>query len=807
MSKGRKAQQAAAPAPDPEATSADVTTEPGGNAAAQERLRAQAVGLKERADTFRTTTLDAFQMGLDCLDPAMVDSAGDAIVSEWGGIESERDSLDAELVWTSFFRPMLLADADGEPTDPASSPEVLLAKRATEQAEYAVGVQVNLQQLEGAAVLGSFRHYDTPDVAAYVLQEVARAKRVLGVAHQIATILENPELTDNPFLDEPTTSSAQDRRVVALGLQVETHIEQLFMESALGLRGVRKAYQQIHRDSKHLRHHGEDLQEEAFVTRDQRLDLDPALIDRMQRDADTIESEVKSRLYASDSEINDCLSHYTTPEELDAFFAILDRRALIDAMLSRGDTSYVKEKLRASKKYTGRRYNASLDIGKAFAITENADDIVSEMGKQTPGAICKMASGVFKGMSHIPVIGGTMDDASKAFDDLAEYADEKTGASDIGRKWRNGIAKGTGIVVSGMMQGGAGAEMAAARGVQVANAGARAYDAYQDVDAIVDEVKALKDVYDSGKVFWGTVVKSLDEVPVLLGDLSSGDWIGAVTQVDKICDNLVGQVGGAIKGKVTLEGKKGDLKELDEKAGRAKHQAALAKFALVSERLGTKDPDEVTGAEMIELRAAGAEVQSAAKERYEGRQETVLKPTKPTTVASIAQSAETALREQLKGILVDLFVQGVNYLRKLLKDAILQSLQETRQQDPEDPEDPKKDDKLGDRPGWKAAFARIVIDGAAGLGPTLVTEAISALKGFATDVLTRLVMMLVKKKWPDFGEAAEPAAKKGLDWLVDYAEQELEPAKFLEKPVSGALKELATAVMSGYGFQAPAPAK
>jgi hypothetical protein len=327
----------------------------------------------------------------------------------------------------------------------------------------------------------------------------------------------------------------------------------------------------------------------------------------------------------------------------------------------------------------------------------------------------------------------------------------------------------------------------------------------------VDEIKKLKDVYDEGKVFWGTAVTSFDQIPQLLIDLDDEDWVGAVTEVDQIFDNLIGQIGGSIQGRHTISGQKAELKALEEKSARGKHHAALGEFALASSRIGGKNPNEVSNEELLQFKIAGLQLKNAAKARFEPQEEAPAQPkpqgdrTLRQTAAGLMESAAPALHDLFAKSLVKILVFGLNAVRKLLKKVIIAAIQATPP-DPGDGPDGKKG-KLRDRPGWREALGNHITREAATLGPVLANFAVTELDTFAAQGLTKLVTMLVKQKWPGAAQAASGAIDAAIQWLLGYANRELGTARLLQGPISKVLEDLAAEFEQETGLHGPSTAQ
>ena len=733
-------------------------------------------GVKKWTEFHKKTVFKGWQEGLETLNPGKLHASAVAIVQGWNDLRLMHDDI------------VELGRRIGGDADKKLAP----LKKERENALGQVEISCTLQTWKGGAVLGSWHRYPSggDDPTAFVIAQEAQAAAAIRAVNRIVGHIRNPwgfEVFGQKF-DGMANEQRDDIAATLVGLQ--TRIEFLWVVDAVN--GTEPKFKKDLgeiRNAKEVRKHYKKINEQAYLTRDGRktFGMPPAALARMQKDVDTLAGHLKSLGAGGPATlilIKTVLAKYGTGAEKEAFAKLADYRSLVDPMLKHGG-KMMEKWLDGTKSYKGRRYNKDFDS--TMNLGEAAGYIGEEAARQAPGAISHFAGGVFDGLSHLPVIGGVMGDAAEGFHDLGDEAYRATGAWQDGAKYGKGIATGTGMVTSALMQGGAAAEVAAIEGLGAGGAalsyGNSAYKVAKTaytVDEVIDKVRELESAYHQMKMWWDIAISGIRSIPKIVADLSAGDYRGAAGQVDKALDGVIDAISGRLAGGWTESGKKakadGDQKHADVKAHRdARKDYQSARDAYVA------DPNPKTEAA---AKAARDKERAAADKRT---------AEKPKDDLSFGKKARVKINDAGKKAILAIAVAALKGIKSALKSALLEADAQKKQ---------LQANPAAGKKGWEKARATInakVMAGFESAGKAAAKVAVDQLSKVMGAVLWKICQALARKH-PEI-KSFEAPMKDALAKVVKEGLKMFDVPKKVEGQFVKLGKFCGDAMLETFGFE------
>lgn len=750
-------------------------------------------GATVEATAFAKVVLPTWYGAVTALDEGAVGQSAAAILAGWEELRRREIGL-GHLTGASDRAGLAAHAAAGVgASEPAPmpvtanvDPAVIEAYRAIAAARRTIGNVVTLQDYGGVPVLGHYRELPVgPDPTVFILAQQHQATTVIGIASALVGILQTAKLDDNHKLDDGRSSVVAD-----LLLQLDSHTAYQFVIHALRARGLEDRLYALapKKDEKvvlgpglqariepppvssgeRIGAHHKSLLDRAAAGRDG-IDATatPQLLAQMEKDAHELDEAVHA-LVVSEAHIDRILARYPDDRQRALFFKLLERRNLIDAVLHRGSEKHAAL-LHGTPGFERRSYNPDLNTSRSLG--EQAGYIGAEMGRQTPGAVCQFASGVFKGLSHIPGIGPVFTRSAAAFAELSEQQDEYWEAWDdqTAKAWRNGVAQTAGQIDAYLLKKGAAGELGDA-----ASFGATGMEAGEDalrIKAAADAVQVLGDAYHDANVFWRALTGSIDLIPGLLSAAISGDRLGEYEAIDGIFDVLIETIGGDVEGTVTDKGRAEATARADDRSGRDRHNAALDDLASYGREVGARTGPP-TILEQAELAARGEAVKRAAidnKARAARNENPEKGPPSP-----IKHKFYQMLRKWL--------IKLATAVLKLVKAAVMKTLK-AQVSGPKPQRAPRT---TGDA----------MLDAMQGNLPRLIATADEGLQGIVTFGLKTLLLA----SCPDLPEGVVASS---LETLAKVASSELGVARLIKAPIATVCAGLAQVITSRLDVSEP----
>jgi hypothetical protein len=698
----------------------------------------------------------------------------------------------------------------GDPSVSGVSKELSAAHDRIEASRKWIGRIVGLQDFNNHAVLRGYRVMETGrDPTVFVDAQVDNAVHAFSIILRVGQLCDHPM---NQLSSEPSLTFAQEDKLVAIMQETRSEMEYKFVMAALRYLGYDAMVYSIgtYNKGRMVAHHDKLQELDAAQGGDE---VTPELAIQMSDDVDRIAREVNDPLVALDSVIDGILDKYESPPSArKVFIRLLERRCLVDVMMSRGNKARVG-------RFVGRAYDANNDTDRSVGTA--VVEIGTEAGRQAPGAVCQFMAGVYAGMGSLPMIGDTMKDASEAFKGLAKDLDEVTGAWKPGTETRDKIAWWTGF----------GLEKVGEIGVTRQMAGTAALNEVRNLKEAVDlgsvgyhYVAQARQLYDKGAKAWRFFFDSLPKMleiarsGVLMCDTDSDEIFDAGLTLAgagfKTCTSLLKK---ELEKTFTAEGRVEEAKEKREEATQDHVEDAsgagpvgglpvgapkdlrdgLNRLRRVQQKQLEARTDDQRSLCALEAHMAAQDIKDAAarldaqardtntnlryqqldkdRQQEQAKQNAIARDLERRAQARGGTYEDEVIGDMFNHLLIE---GGVGILEKV-GDAVIAALKAAR-----------KKKANGERAGldWDK-LKRSAAKGAAGaVVEAMTTSLITPLKMMVKGWLLDKIAARIEKDYPGAGGAAQLLSAP-IDQLVDYVTKSL-PKEWLEDKIDDGVDSL-----------------
>lgn len=469
-----------------------------------------------------------WNVGLDIFNPGTVRAAGEQAMTDWLQV----------LQMAAMLRSSPMADA---------------AEHALQSARELVA-QLGLFHFLNQPINARALPIDDYIVVPHIEAQIQRAERTIADALRLFELCQGGKVAGMK-LDAPTR--------LEVGQLLKDHSENdeetRWLEAFMKGTNIRHTVFSMGTDSEAQNLAMREVQiqqdEQFFLTTGNKHDFDAAEMAVLDDDAGQIVDFIKKEAYGWRTV--GVLQKYT-PEKRAFLIQLLGHRHQLDNMVHRAEEygDSVQALIKECPGWGWWTYDYKRVTEKSG--WDKADDVVTEMVDELPGAALSFAGGVYHEMGHLPAIGPVFERAGKSFDELAHVTDDAIGVDKDAAAMRDKISGGTGHVVAAIGVSGVGGEFVEAK---------RAYDAGSTLQKAADLVLQVRDGFESAKKNYGLVVGVLSEVGAGVSELATDAAAGDSDKWEHLAEHLGAALDVAIDKLGEHEGAElgGDRAEEEEK--------------------------------------------------------------------------------------------------------------------------------------------------------------------------------------------------------------------------------------------------